>query len=548
MTLNYVKRTAGGPPTAMSTSRIQHLCDSCVEALKTAWRRYRLSVIAAFGLNLLAFGYLFFTYIYTNHVFPNIIDQGFPSFRTRLEGRWGGDLIYFLQGSRGIPLLDLSLAVPIQIANGVLFATLLGIVDPLGVFLAASLVSIHPFVSDYYSFAGDHLVLVLGDTAILAAFWLVQRRLRSLWSVPVAAVLIQFGISCYQPKISMAATIWLLILFARLCAWDGTNAMLRRDTREMSMHGASVLSGAALYVVLLRLSQWWLGDPAGGSSHSAVRLSTATAADFVPEARNVLRNTREILFASDFFGHASRMLVGVLLLLLIVLIGRRMLIRVPSARSKWLALTSFLLGLCLLPFALHAPYMVSPKSYLAGRMLIPIAYFTAFLPLALLMVERTRAIRWAVVAVSLFMCGRFVLIDAEAGHLARLRTTYEFEFVNRLASRIEEGLNLVPNERYALVVVGHPAMPAVLRPSVESRSNLTERSFIHFRDVEMLNFVLGRDLLFYPNKAQVQRGLEYAAQHSIWPAKDSVELLDDRILVVVLEPPHDQVATTMDVP
>jgi len=91
-------------------------------------------------------------------------------------------------------------------------------------------------------------------------------------------------------------------------------------------------------------------------------------------------------------------------------------------------------------------------------------------------------------------------------------------------------------------------MPAVLRPSVESRSNLTERSFITYRDVEMLNFVLGRDLLFFPNKAQVLRGLDYAAQHSIWPAKDSVAVLNGQILVVVLEPPHDQVATTMDVP
>jgi hypothetical protein len=388
----------------------------------------------------------------------------------------------------------------------------------------------------------------LGDTLILAAFWLVQQRMRSFWTVPLAAVLIQFGISCYQPKISMIATIWLLIFFGRLTQWDGTDAKLRRGAREMSLHAASMLSGAALYIALLRLSQWWLGDPAGVSAHSAVRLSTVTAADFLPQARVVLKNTREILFASDFFGRGLRMLVGILLLLFIVLVCRRVWIQFRSTGSKVLAVTLLFLGLCLLPFALHVPYMVSPKSYLAGRMLMPITYFTAFLPIALFMVGRARVLRWIVVAVSLFMCCRFVLIDAEAGHLARLRTTYEFEFVNRLASRIEESLTLAPNESYALVVVGHPAMPAVLRPSVESRSNLTERSFIHFRDVEMLNFVLGSNLLFYPNKAQVRRGLEYASQHSIWPAKDSVATVDGQILVVVLEPPHEQVATTMDVP
>jgi len=508
ITLDYLKGNADRPQTDVSATQVQVVTGSWVEVLGPVWRRYRVSVIASFAVNLLAFGYLYFTYIYTNHVFPNIIDQGFPSFRTRLEGRWGSDLIYFLQGSRGIPLLDLTLAVPIQIANGVLFTALFSIVDPLAVFLATSLISIHPFVSDYYSFAGDHLVLVLGDTLILAAFWLVRQRMRSFWTVPLAAVLVQFGISCYQPKISMVATIWLLIFFGRLAQWDGANATLRRDARELSLHAASMLSGAALYIALLSISQWWLGDPASGSAHSAIRLSTATVADFLPQARIVLKNTREILFASDFFGNGLRMLVGILLLLFIVLLCRRVLIQFPSSGNKLLALTLILLGLCLLPFALHAPYMVSPKSYLAGRMLMPITYFTAFLPLALLLVGRGRGLRWMVVSVGLFMCCRFVLIDAEAGHLAHLRTTFEFEFVNRLASRIEEALTLVPNERYALVVVGHPAMPAVLRPSVESRSNLTERSFIHFRDVEMLNFVLGRDLLFYPNKAQVRRGLD----------------------------------------
>ena len=118
MTLDYLKGKADRPQTDVSATQVQVVTGSWVEVIGPVWRRYRVSVIASFALNLLAFGYLYFTYIYTNHVFPNIIDQGFPSFRTRLEGRWGSDLIYFLQGSRGIPLLDLTLAVPIQIANG----------------------------------------------------------------------------------------------------------------------------------------------------------------------------------------------------------------------------------------------------------------------------------------------------------------------------------------------------------------------------------------------------------------------------------------------
>src|SRR5262249_37199715 len=159
---------------------------------------------------------------------------------------------------------------------------------PLAVFLAASLISIHPFTGDYYAFAGDHLVLVLGDSLILFAFWIVQRRLHSIWRVLVAAFLVQLGISCYQPKIGMAATIWLLIFLGRFVVWDGTAAMFRRSAREMTLHAVSVLSGSALYLALLEISQWWLGDPAGASTHSAFRLATARIADFLPQARIAL--------------------------------------------------------------------------------------------------------------------------------------------------------------------------------------------------------------------------------------------------------------------
>ncbi len=163
MTLDYRKGKADRPQTDVSATQVQVVTGSWVEVIGPVWRRYRVSVIASFAVNLLAFGYLYFTYIYTNHVFPNIIDQGFPSFRTRLEGRWGSDLIYFLQGSRGIPLLDLTLAVPIQIANGVLFTALFSIVDPLAVFLAASLISIHPFVSDRRLLAGSTTDAIILD-------------------------------------------------------------------------------------------------------------------------------------------------------------------------------------------------------------------------------------------------------------------------------------------------------------------------------------------------------------------------------------------------
>lgn len=516
--------------------------------LKQQWETHRIPVLAAFMVNLLAFGYLFFTYIYTNHTFPNILQQGSPSFRTVLEGRWGADLIYLLQGRRGIPLFDLMLAVPVQIANGILFARLLGLRDPLPVFLSASLISVHPFVSDYYAFGGDHLVLVLGDTAILAAFLLVREWRRTGWATAAAAVLIQFGLSCYQPKIGLAATLWVLLLLAAIARWDGTHEALRRDMREMLWHAVVIASAAALYMALLKLSQWWLGNPAADSPHSLKRLAINHGADFLLQAGRALILTQDSLLEADLFGTELQILPGLMLALLALLAGGRALSRAANRRDRNWVLLLLLLSLGLLPFAMHASHLISIQTYDAGRIMMPTVYLSAFLPLMLLAITRPRPLRIAVLVVAFFMCYRFVIASAEAGHLAHLRSLYEMQFANRLTSRIEPMLADTPRRRPALVVVGRRRLPAVLKPSIRTRSNLNEQSFVSYREVEMLNFLLGRDVLAFPNEAQTKRALDYAARHPVWPAKESVALLGDDLVVVVMERPHENVVTTMVVP
>lgn len=516
--------------------------------LKQWWETHRIPVLAAFAVNLLAFGYLFFTYIYTNHTFPNVLWQASPSFRTILEGRWGADLVYFLQGRRGIPLFDLMLAVPVQIGNGILFARLLGLRDPLPVFLSASLISVHPFVSDYYAFAGDHLVLVLGDAAILAAFVLVREWRRTGWAVAAAAVLIQFGLSCYQPKIGLAATLWVLLLLAAIARWDGTHDAFRRAMREMLWHAIAIAAAAALYMVLLKLSQRWLGNPAAGNPHSLVRLSTNQGAEILLQAGHALMLTQESLFEADLFGTELQILPGLMLALLALLSGRRALSRAANESDRNWTLLLLLLSLGLLPFAMHAPHLISLRTPAAGRTMMPTVYVSAFLPLMLLAITRSRALRGAALVVACFMCYRFVVASAEAGHLAHLRSLYEMQFANRLTSRIEAMLDDTPRRHAALVVVGRGKLPEVLTPSIRTRSNLNEHSFVRYREVQMLNFLLGRDVLAFPNQAQTKRALDYAARQAVWPAEGSVALLGDDLVVVVMERPHEKVVTTMVVP
>lgn len=512
------------------------------------WTIYRLPIIAAIALNLLAFGYLFFTYIYTNHVFPNIFDMGYPTFRTILEGRWGADFIYQLQGARAIPLLNLMLAVPMQIANGVIFARLLNLQDKWSIFFAATLISIHPFVTDYYAFAGDHLPLVLGDTFILLGFYFVCCCRQSFWAIVPAAVFFQAGLSCYQPKIGIVVTLWTLLLLGRLAVWDGTTQMLREHAREMFSHAVGIIAGIGLYMALLSLSQWWMGNPAEESAHSEKRLAIIDPALVIHQTHKVLKMAHYSFFASDFFGNIFQSVLGLLILIVVGVIALNILQGKAPIRIRLLAFISLVLGIILLPFAVYAPFMISESASQSGRILLPVAYLSAFAPLILLTKFRSGALWGFVVFISLYICYRFVIINAEAGHLSHLRSSYEFQFVNRVVSRIEQEIDPVTDQPYALVVIGELPLPHVLAPSTETRSNLNERGFINYRQVEMLNFFMAREILEVPNSGHRQLALDYAIESSVWPGQGSVTVLDDRIVVVVFETPHSNVITTMTVP
>lgn len=508
---------------------------------------YRLPFSAALLVNLLAYGYVFFTYIYTNHTFPNIYSFGFPSYRTVLEGRWGADLIYLLQGGKGIPLLDLLLAVPMQIVNGLLLARLLNARSPFALFTGAALVSIHPFVADYYGFGGDHLVLVLGDTFILSAFVIVQQGFTARFAVPLAACLIQLGLACYQPKISLLATLLVLIVLSRIGTWDGSSVRLRQSLREILLHSLSLLLGVVLYFALFKLSQWWFDQAATASAHSVNRLHTNSLMDMLALLPKVFAHFSQRLFAETTLLTSpwQALLPGILLMAFTLLTTGRICLHNARLNDKALVIAALLVTLCLLPIALYASFIVSAKSYWgSGRFFVPFAYLTAFLGIVLLETSSRRRLRQLVMLAVLFFCYRFTLVNADLGHLAHLRTTQELHFVNRLVTRIEAVITPAAAAPYPVVIIGEPPLPGFLLPPQVIGSNLNQRGFIDYRQVELLNFLLGTNRLGRPASEQVQRALEYAARQESWPGAGSVTVYDGMV-VVVLEPVRPGVRTTL---
>src|SRR5439155_26044881 len=85
-----------------------------------------------------------------------------PFYKTQGEGRWVADLIIWLQGGSGVQPFQMAIAVALQSLNGILFARFVGLEKRLEVFLAAAFLCLYPAFLDYYSFAMDHITLVIG--------------------------------------------------------------------------------------------------------------------------------------------------------------------------------------------------------------------------------------------------------------------------------------------------------------------------------------------------------------------------------------------------
>ncbi|MFN4262908.1 MAG: glucosyltransferase domain-containing protein [Thioalkalivibrionaceae bacterium] len=607
-----------------------------------AWLRPLLPVIIALSvLQVLAHGHLLSALIFTDHTIPNLWYWQVPSYRTWVEGRWGADLIYLLQGGRGIPLMLMMLAMPLQVLNGLLFARLLDVDSRSVVFLLAALVSLHPFFVDYFAFGGDHLVLVLGDTFILLGFVLgvaaVRARIEGrpmgacleatnpsvsssrptgfgldgsegsggsagagasrtangyatvqmLGVVLIAATMIHLGISTYQPKIGLVATLSVVLALHQVVRWSGT--------MDDGVARIGVVAGAGVSVVVAVISYWasfviLVGEPVSSQGQGEVDHQTARTAllewSALPERMARLAIEGQELFVlpevSLFLFSNSVPLPWLLAAMFIALLLWRIW-RVAHSRlaAALVAVLSVALFVAL-PLAVFMPYWVSAFAYPAWRFWIAAPYVLGFWLASILWLlaslrstsegvggevaarsdaraewgmDHSRMAHWRhwitqgralltqlasvlVAALAVFAIYRFVLINAEIGQAAQLRTAYETAMVSTLARDIDQELREagLEAEPRAVVVVGERSMPDQRFLRTKSvRSHLVFPMFVDYRSAEWLNFYMGRDALRSPTMEERAAGEAAAVGAPAWPASGGIRLLPSGVVVVVLE-------------
>lgn len=529
--------------------------ESVTAYLRKIPSQYYKIFIAVFVLNVLSFGYLIFQFIYTNHVFPEMFEFiSFPSSQS-LEGRWIQNIVTILQGG-GLPFLHIIGGISLQICNGFIFAKLLKCDNPTSIFVSATMISIHPFVADYYSFGAGHFVFVLSDFFVLAAF-LVKKD--SLKGIMTGIIFVHLGIACYQFKVTLIAVVFLLILLNGILKSDGLDWSFRLLIKEALGNIIVVFLGVLSYFLILKAIQWSGVIP--NTAHFSRRLYVNNVNDIIQVVPLILGNLRDRLFFETVLSRYSQPLIG-LILFLFTFISVKHITQFKTTRNQKLLIVgvfTFIVVFCL-PIATYSTFLITKKAYWgAGRFFVQYAYFVSFLCLASLSMVRTKLIRNVIFFCIILLVYNFTITNARSTQMAYFRSIHELHFVNRLADKIEAkivGLNK-QHGNYRLVVVGDiPQYPQLIRSrwplwikdvrNVQHVwANIESRGFTYFRQIELVNFMLGWRAVNHPRPKDVESAKEYARSHNPWPHADSVQVIQGNLVVVVFQKPGKGVSTTM---
>lgn len=485
---------------------------------------YAAPFIGAYLLTLVTYSYFFTGIVFSDHTFPNVWVFPYPSYTTLSEGRWFADLLFMAFGGSGVQSLQMATATALNIVNAFILASLLGVSGRLRLLLVATLLSLHPAFLDYYSYTMPHMALVTGDTlALLAALALDRMRDRRL-AVSLASLGFLLTLATHQPKIALIALLLLIsCIRAATVPLPGRAHAGALGRCLLRIRDAILAFGTALALYLFSL---WLTLKDSPGPRTWVNNANQIATQLMRSYRATLENvTIQVDYLPAFLAWlpAAVALLGVTALLL----------RARRGGGATVLLTLALVAL--IPPALRASYIVNHYTApVGGRFLSSHAYALIFL---LVSAWSISFLRHAVIAVGVILTYCFAVVASQETNAAALQTIYDLSKINRVAIRIEDVVPDLYEKPRPVVVVG--ALPLVQsgtfkrHPNSLYRANTSE-SFAGYRQVEILNFFLGRPGVTSPKKAEIDAALADEGARRPWPAPESV-FMKDGVVVVLLE-------------
>jgi len=496
---------------------------------------------SAFGflmlLQVAGYSYFYTIPIFNNHIFPHSWSMPYPSFKTWGEGRWFADMIILAQGSSGVQSFQMICATMLQAVNGILLAKLVGLTSRRAVLCVAGVLCMFPAFLDYYSFSIDHLSFVLGDTFALLGAWNLMRA-KTYWGRVIGgAFFFLLEIAAYQPKIGVVSFLACGVVLLQLTQdrpLTRSAAPLRGALVDLSAAFLAVVGAVALYWAITKL--FITTDFSAANANTIKYYGSRTHINTFQEAMIEISAAYRKTWAYFTAGMAG--IPADLKFLPALALGFGVAGTLSAAWRKGsiiLLLALFIAGLT--PLAIHAPYVInnhSPSE--AGRILAAYGYCFAFFVAMGLVTRFTRAVCTIGATVCLYF---FVILATQESNAAAMKTMYDINTINRIVARAE----LVAGREDA-----SQPLPVVIAGQYSSfdrakyvnnftgplTPHITSYAFKNYRQVQMLNFFVGKDVFRSPTKAEVATAVESMTSKTPWPSDDSVYMVNG-ILVILLE-------------
>jgi len=195
------------------------------------------------------------------------------------------------------------------------------------------------------------------------------------------------------------------------------------------------------------------------------------------------------------------------------------------------------ISIAALPIALQVSYVINDQAWPdVGRILSPHGYL--LVSCVLIMFRELPAARIFVGSVSSLLAFMFFIGASQEANAATLKSTFDLAKVNRIVARIEGAVPDLYMRQHSIVVIGQLSLNSIHRMKRFANrlygSQFATEPFINYRQTELLNFYLGKEMIVRPTADQRNLALHVAAARRPWPAPESVFLQGD-IIVVLLD-------------
>ena len=181
--------------------------------------------------------------------------------------------------------------------------------------------------------------------------------------------------------------------------------------------------------------------------------------------------------------------------------------------------------IALFPVALHAVYILNDQTWRDnGRILSPEAYCLLFF---LVSAWSVRPLRHFVTFLMLILAWQFANLGSQEANAAAMKNIFDLAKINRIVTRIEDIAADLYGQKIPLVIVGNLSFGSDQPPFKKTPNRLygaqfSTETFVNYRQVPIVNFLLGREVVTAPTELELNAALASEHGRRPWPAPEFV--------------------------